>query len=275
MKNIDNNVEIYKLYVNTSYILTIGVSGLVLCAVGSNLSCIAHRLNIASTELGGVAFMCRGFGSVLGSLLSSTIFEHFVGDFVLVAGLLGITLIFCLIPLSNTAVMLYTFFFLLGLFSSINDTGSNILTRKLRGKEAGPWLGINGVSFGMAAAIVPVVELLSSDLQTQYTLLAFIIFVVACFVFYGATNKVIIMNDAEVSIIKLHEAEHTELLIAQRTEVDPIVPHYKVELLVAFMMFCYVGKLLRLLLLMVLMLLLYAFNMCIVDMYTISYYTCL
>lgn len=130
-------------------------------------------------------------------------------------------------------------------------------------------MGINGVSFGMAAVIVPVVELLSSDLQTQYTLLAFIIFLVACFVFYGATTKVIIMTDAEVSIIKLHEAEHTELLIAQRTEVDPIVPHYKVELLVAFMMFCYVGKIATIVclqLLMVLLLLLYMCSMCIVYM---------
>ena len=77
------------------------------------------------------------------------------------------------------------------------------------------------------------------------------------------------MTDAEVSIIKLHEAEHTELLIAQRTEVDPIVPHYKVELLVAFMMFCYVGKIATIVclqLLMVLLLLLYMCSMCIVYM---------
>ena len=135
-------------------------------------------------------------------------------------------------------------------------------------------MGINGVSFGMAAAIVPVVELLSSDLQTQYSLLAFIIFLVACFVFYGATNKVIIMNEAEVSIIKLHEAEHTELLIAQRTEVDPIVPHYKVELLVAFMMFCYVGKcrhILRMLYVMSIISCMYMTYVCNLLYYIIAY----
>ena len=151
------------LIVNSGYIATIGVSGLVLCAIGSNLNDISHQVQVDITTLGGCAFMARGIGSILGSIASASIFHYFQGDQILQCGLVGISFLLSVIPSVTSARQLYVYFFLLGLCSSVNDTGCNIMVRRLRGLQAGPWLGMNGISFGMSAAIVPIVELISTQ----------------------------------------------------------------------------------------------------------------
>lgn len=175
------------LVINSGYIATIGVSGLVLCAIGSNLSDISNRVNVDITTLGGRAFMARGIGSILGSIASAAIFHYFQGDNILQCGLVGISFILGVIPSVTSARQLYIYFFLLGLCSSVNDTGCNIMVRRLRGLQAGPWLGMNGISFGMSAAIVPIVELMSTQFQVQYYILSALIMVVALYVFFSTT----------------------------------------------------------------------------------------
>ena len=46
------------------------------------------------------------------------------------------------------------------------------MTRKAHGKAAGPWLGANTVTFGIAGAIVPLMEIWTSSLITQFSILA-------------------------------------------------------------------------------------------------------
>lgn len=184
MKSVMNRLstQTRNFIVNSGYIATIGVSGLVLCAIGSNLNDISKQVQVDITILGGHAFMARGIGSILGSIASASIFHYFQGDNILQCGLVGISFILAVIPTVTSASQLYVYFFLLGLCSSINDTGCNIMVRRLRGIQAGPWLGINGISFGMSAAIVPLVELISNQFDRQYYMLSGLIILVAFYV---------------------------------------------------------------------------------------------
>lgn len=236
--NRDNN-ERFLLLANITYLLTIGVSGLVLCALGSNLSDIAAEVRVDTRELGGWAFMARGVGSILGALLSSKIFQWIQGDRILMCGLTVIAGVLALIPSSSSDKQLYIYFFILGLCSAINDTGCNILVRRLRGKQAGPWLGANGISFGMSAAVVPIIELISDDFATQYYILAFTILAVA---FSVLLNICLILPRAKVA------AENSSDLLSGdnskydiKDNSDHKAPHYFVELFIAVMLFCFVG----------------------------------
>lgn len=85
----------------------------------------------------------------------------------LVSALIGLILLLMYIPFIKSVIVLHGVFALLGfgtavtgpllsaycdvMFNSIfQDTGCQILSRKAHGTEAGPWLGVNTVLFGIA-----------------------------------------------------------------------------------------------------------------------------
>ena len=239
-REISDALESHLLNLNISYILTVGVSGLVLCAIGSDLKFIAEHVGINTTTLGGNAFLLRGIGSIIGSAASSQIFQIFEGDHVLLCGLLGITTLLLIIPSVNSAEALYLCFFLLGWCSSINDTGCNIMTRKIRGKQAGPWLGANGISFGMSAAIVPVIELISNDFATQYYILASMISLVTLLLFYR-TQQESNLNLEEHLELKRQDTFYKDFQSQSFRVIDKMAPHYYVEIIVGIMLFCLIG----------------------------------
>ena len=226
------------LYVNCTYIATIGVSGLVICALGANLQDMAQIVQINTTKLGGYICFFRGCGSIIGSFLSPYIYENMKGDTMIFIGLLVMCPVLILVPSCWEAYQFYILYFILGLCAAINETGCTNLTRELRGKDAGPWLGANSISFGMSAAIVPLVESLSSILIIQYFFLAGLIFLVSGSVLYGIqlTKKSTEMNQLmsqgrEENIRKSHVRE----------QIDEQAPHYYVEYCVSFMLFCFIG----------------------------------
>ena len=63
-------------------------------------------------------------------------------------------------------------FFFIGLGTSITDTGCQIMTRKIHGKAAGPWLSANTVAFGASAIFVPTIEIISKNVVHQYFVMA-------------------------------------------------------------------------------------------------------
>lgn len=228
------------IFANVTYVLTIGISGLVLCAIGSNLGDLAIKLEQDPTLMGGRAFMCRGIGSMLGALASSELFRRLPGDLVLMAGLLGIATLLHALPSTTSTAQLYVYFFLLGLCSAIDDTGCNILTRRLRGRKAGPWLGANGISFGMSAAIVPLIESITSDFSTQYLLLSIVVMFVAASV--GA-NVIWGRVRSELTLGARKKAKDSDLDKYDNLLDSKLIiaPHYWVERAVAFMLFWLVG----------------------------------
>ena len=264
------SLEKHVLFINITYILTIGVSGLVLCALGSNLNDISNRIGMNATELGGFLYLFRGIGCILGAMISSTIYYYFKkGDSVLLVGLLVIACMLMLIPFSTSSTQLYIYFFILGLCSAINDTGCTILTRKLRGRQAGPWLACNGISFGLSAALVPLVECLSNQFTIQYYLLAILICIVAYLVYKGMyspysesevfnyTYKVSSLRGMDVdekghnydlessprsTYITNNNSSTNSNSNSSGSSKDITQPiHYNVELLMGFVVFCLVG----------------------------------
>ncbi|CAN0166954.1 unnamed protein product [Ectocarpus sp. 4 AP-2014] len=86
-----------------------------------------------------------------------------------------------LVPLANTVGSLHLSFFSLGFLTAIVDAGCQLMTRRLHGSAAGPWLGANTVSFGLSGAFSPLIGLLTGSLVVEYAILASVAFLIGCF----------------------------------------------------------------------------------------------
>jgi hypothetical protein len=82
------------------------------------------------------------------------------------------------LPFNKSYVLLHVYFLFLGFGTAVTDTGCQIMTRKVHGKKAGPWLGANTVSFGITGALVPLIETLTYKLSVQYLVIAGLVFII-------------------------------------------------------------------------------------------------
>lgn len=95
--------------------------------------------------------------------------------------LLFLTAVLLYMPFLSSVVNLHISFFMLGLSTAIIDTGCQIMTRKLHGSAAGPWLGANTVAFGISGALVPLIGYITGSLDIQYFILASVSCIVGVF----------------------------------------------------------------------------------------------
>ena len=166
------------------YMLAMGVCGVVLVALGSTLDDLAAKCGTTSTKIGTV-FVTRGIGAIIGALGSSKLYLWFQGNYVLTGSLTFLTILLLCLPFNESVAMLHILFLLLGVGTAVTDTGCQIMTRKLHGKTAGPWLGANTVAFGISGALVPLVEIITTNLIAQYYVICFFVLAVALFVYFG------------------------------------------------------------------------------------------
>eukprot|EP01035_Chromulina_nebulosa_P018367 gene18367-24064_t len=176
-----------KWVMGIGYMAAMGVCGLVLVALGSTLSDLADNVGLSPTNLGSV-FIARGFGAVLGAISSAKLYVWFAG-----------------------------------LATAITDTGCQIMTRKLHGKAAGPWLGANTVAFGITGAIVPVIEIFTTSLVFQYDVMAAIVLAVSSLIAFGPNP------------------ESKGRLQGPPKKDAPKVQHFNVEMVISAMVFCFIG----------------------------------
>lgn len=120
----------------------------------------------------GSVFIARGIGAVLGAVVSSKLYLWMRGNNVMSITLLVLTAVLLYMPKITTVATLLAAFFVLGLCTAITDTGCQIMTRKLHGTKAGPWLGANTVAFGISGALVPVIGYMTGSLLVQYIILS-------------------------------------------------------------------------------------------------------
>lgn len=224
-----------KWIMSAAYMLAMGVCGIVLVAIGSTFEDLARQVHRQTTSIGSV-FIARGAGSVFGAILSSKLYKWFPGNFVMFLSLFGITLSLIITPFVGSVAQLHASFFLLGLGSAVTDTGCQLMTRKLHGKSAGPWLGANATVFGLSAAFVPLLELISTELAVQYFLLSSIVAVSSLLILYA--SRLQSLQDFESHPIILGMLDSDE--INQKRE-DLTVPHYYSEMVISIMLFCFVG----------------------------------
>ena len=218
-----------------AYMLSMGVCGIVLVAIGSTLEDLAHQIDRSTTSIGSV-FIARGAGSVLGAILCSKLYRWFIGNLVMFVSLLGIMVLLITMPFTTTITELHVICFLLGLGTAITDTGCQLMTRKLHGKCAGPWLGANATVFGLSAALVPVLEMVSSQISTQYFLLASIVAVSCGLILISSPPPT--LRSPELLPISLHLSRSGD---ATDHGHDSSIPHFHTEMTISIMLFCFVG----------------------------------
>eukprot|EP00640_Fibrocapsa_japonica_P001173 CAMPEP_0113939948 /NCGR_PEP_ID=MMETSP1339-20121228/6157_1 /TAXON_ID=94617 /ORGANISM="Fibrocapsa japonica" /LENGTH=424 /DNA_ID=CAMNT_0000943597 /DNA_START=12 /DNA_END=1286 /DNA_ORIENTATION=+ /assembly_acc=CAM_ASM_000762 len=153
-----------------AYMLAMGICGIVLVALGSTLEYLAENCKTSSVEIGSV-FIARGIGSIFGSIMSAKIYIWGPPRLMMISALLGFALALAWLPLVTSVTTLHVLFLVLGICTAVVDTGCQILTRKLHGAEAGPWLGGNTVAFGLAAAFVPILAYVTDDDAAQFIIL--------------------------------------------------------------------------------------------------------
>ena len=166
------------------YACGMGVGGMVLVELSSTLSDVARSMGTTETALSGV-FLARGAGALLGAAVSARVL--FAGGRPGHRALAGTQLLLALFvaaaAFARAPVLLYAAWFCVGASAAALDTGCQIMTRKVRGALAGPWLGLNTVCFALAAALVPLLEMMARDvLATQYLTLAALCVLSAAFV---------------------------------------------------------------------------------------------
>ena len=196
-----------------------------LVALGSTLEQLAEKVGTTSTEIGTV-FLARGAGAVLGAIFSAKLYVWFAGNYVMAFSLSGIVIILLFMPYNASLVMLHVYFFLLGLGTAVTDTGCQIMTRKLHGKGAGPWLGANTVCFGISGAFVPLIEIITENLLLQYDAMAAVVCVVVLIILFGPNPE------ANGRIMAGGPKKDGKVLKS---------PHYHVEMVISLMVFCFIG----------------------------------
>ncbi|KAJ8614434.1 hypothetical protein CTAYLR_000779 [Chrysophaeum taylorii] len=161
-----------RLWWGLCYSNAMGVCGIVLVALGSTLSSLAADCGTTATRVGTV-FIARGIGAITGALSSARLYSPpRPGNLVMVFVLLALASVLLYMPFIHDVWILHLCWFLLGMCTATLDTGCQIMTRKVHGIHAGPWLGANTVCFAIAGALVPLIELITGELFAQYATLA-------------------------------------------------------------------------------------------------------
>ena len=233
---LDTGESVPKWQVSLAYVMAMGCLGTVLVAIGSTFEDLAYQVHQKTTDLSTV-FILRGIGSIFGTALCGKMFSLLPGNYVLSMSIAIIMLTLIVIPFSVSSVQLHICFLLLGLGCSVTDTGCQLMTRKLYEKDAGPWLGMNATVFGLSAAFVPILELISSELLTRYIIFSSLVTASFCYMYQVARNGESGDNhksrsgrgySAIPSIIREIPDQRSAL-------------HHRTEVLVACMLFSFVG----------------------------------
>lgn len=212
-----------RIVMGIGYMLAMGVCGVVLVAIGSTLDELAEKCGYSSTEVGTV-FIARGIGAVVGAISSAKLYMWLQGNHVMAVSLGILTILICALPFNNSYIGLHIYFLTLGLGTAVTDTGCQIMTRKLHGKNAGPWLGANTVAFGISGAIVPLIEIVTGNIYAQYYILSLMIFTVTLLVALGPNPE-----------------RNGKIQGGPKKGGPGAAPHYYVEVVIGFMVFCFIG----------------------------------
>jgi len=207
-----------------SYLAGMGLCGVVLAALGSSLNGLAINCGTTSIEVGSV-FVARGAGAVTGTLCSANLYRNFNGKIVMGAALVFFAVALVLAPSVTSVRMLHILFGAFGVCTALLDTGCQIQTRKLHGREAGPWLGANTVAFGISGCVVPYIAYLTGSLQRQYAVLSML-------------SALVLLMVALAPVPSPEEIPPPAIRPKSSTKANR---SYTTEFIIAVMVFCLVG----------------------------------
>ncbi len=153
-------------------------------------------------------FLTRGIGAGLGNIASPKLYRLARGKITVSVTLFLLAANLLVVPLADNAGALHLTFLALGFLTAIVDAGCQLMTRRLHGSAAGPWLGANTVSFGLGGAFSPLIGWLTGSLVVEYAILATVTFLIGCFLVVlpspdvePAPHEVLARTDALVSFL--------------------------------------------------------------------------
>ncbi len=220
----ENESKRTKMCMGAIYMLAMGICGMVLVALGSNLEYLAGAVGKTSTELGTI-FLARGIGSITGAIISAKFYKWFYGNTVMIGGIIVIAAVLLSLVYNKSSVLLHVLFAILGVCTALVDTGVQIQTRKLHGLNAGPWLGANTVCFGCSGAIVPLIEMFIDRESIEFFILSALTLFVGVALFSMPPVEDIIRGRGPGA------APHPR----------PKGAHFNVEIVLSMMVFMYIG----------------------------------
>lgn len=115
----------------------------------------------------------------MGAILSSKLYIWINGKIIASIALFLLAGALLCIPLNRTVGSLHANFFAVGLLTSVINSGCQIMTRRLHGAAAGPWLGANTIAFGVSGAISPLIGWLTGAPIVEYSVLSAVTFCIA------------------------------------------------------------------------------------------------
>ena len=218
-----------------AYVLAMGVCGLVLVALGSTLEFLAQHVGLRATDIGSV-FLARGVGSISGAIICAKLYRWCPGNFVMAASLFALMVLLAILPSCRYVIFLHISFLLLGAGTAVTDTGCQLMTRKLHERKAGPWLGLNATMFGLSAAFVPLLEVMTSNTYQQYLILTGIVCCTSAYMLFVAIDGRFFLDGETIGPLRTATSED-----AGDDRVEQSVPHFYTEICIAIMLFCFVG----------------------------------
>eukprot|EP00752_Nemacystus_decipiens_P010278 g9159.t1 len=233
----------YKYALGTGYMFAMGVCGIVLVALGSTLDDLAENCDTTATDVGSV-FIARGVGAVLGAVVSSKLYLWMRGNTVMSIILLLLTSVLVYMPFITSVYVLHAAFFVLGLCTAITDTGCQIMTRKLHGAKAGPWLGANTVVFGISGALVPLIGYLTGSLFVQYVILSAVSCATAAFLIVlppPEKYEGLLEERKKMPVQREVPVGMPEESSSSMCKLASFYQRYKIEFHISGMVFCLIG----------------------------------
>ncbi len=155
-----------------AYYLAFMALGMMMMALGTTLTELAHRTNSEFHEI-SYSFMSRSLGFILGSIFGGRIYDHLRGHKVLAGALAGMALLAAFVPVTPNLKLLIALFLVQGLVGSLINVGGNtLLMWSHRDSNIGALLTGLHFSWGLGSAIAPLiieqVESLSGDINWAY-----------------------------------------------------------------------------------------------------------
>lgn len=155
-----------------AYYLAFLALGLLMMALGTTLTELAHRTNSDFDQI-SYSFMARSLGFILGSIFGGRIYDHLRGHKVLAGALAGLAIFAAFVPVTPDLQLLIALFLVQGVVGSLVNVGGNtMLMWSHREGNIGALLTGLHFSWGLGSAIAPLIveqmERLSGDINWAY-----------------------------------------------------------------------------------------------------------
>jgi MFS family permease len=134
-------------------------------------ACACRHAIAAAADLGAV-FLCLGVGAILGAVASGPVYSsaHGSKNAVIAAALLCMCALLVALPSMPSPALLNAAYMACGVVSGVADTGCQLMSRRVHGSRAGPWLGVNTLAFSLGGALVPCIGYMQLPLRAQFAL---------------------------------------------------------------------------------------------------------